>query len=35
MREEGMVVKNKKLDEGHFPRTVKKKVESSYVTAPY
>jgi hypothetical protein len=35
MREEEMVIKNTKLDEGQFPRTVKKKVELSYVTAAY
>lgn len=32
--EEEMVIKNKKLDEGHFPRGVQKKKEPSYVTAP-
>jgi hypothetical protein len=35
MSEEEMAIKNKKLDEGQFPRTVQKKEEPSYVTAPY
>jgi hypothetical protein len=31
--EEELIIKNKKLDEGQFPRTVQKEKEPSYVTA--